>query len=137
MGDPTPTAAPATSLPEPAWREFARAPLVPVALAAALALVLDRYAEVPLAAELLVAVGGLVAWAVARRRTPGRAVVWLWVTAAGLAAAHHKTHRAAFAPDDVATFATARPTPARVRGTLDEEPARFRPPRPDPLVGRP
>ncbi|MFO0800850.1 MAG: ComEC/Rec2 family competence protein [Gemmataceae bacterium] len=124
MGEPTATA-------EPAWREFARAPLVPVALAAAIGLVIDRYAVPPLAGELLTAGGGVVAWGVSRR------AAWLWLATAGLAAAHHHTHRAAFAADDIAGFATARPAPARVRGTLDEEPARFRPPRADPLVGRP
>src|SRR5205823_3225542 len=36
--------------------------------------------------------------------------------------------------DDVGNFATTRPTPARIRGTLDDEPARFRPPKPDPLL---
>jgi len=123
MGDPVATA-------EPAWREFARAPLVPVALAAALGLMTDRYAQPALAAELLVAVGGLVAWGVSRR------AAWLWLAAVGLAAAHHQTHRTAFAADDIAGFATARPAPARVRGTLDEEPMRFRAPRPDPLQGR-
>lgn len=137
MGVPATTAAPTPLPPEPAWKEFAAAPLVPVALAAALGLVVDRYGSVPLGADLLTAVGGLVAWAVARRRRPERAVVWLWLAAGGLAAAHHQTHRTAFAADDIATFATARPTPARVRGTLDEEPSRFRPPRPDPLLGRP
>lgn len=121
----------AATTAEPAWREFARAPLVPVALAAALGLILDRYASPTLGAELLVAGGGLVAWAVSRR------AVWLWLAAAGLAAAHHQTHRTAFDADDIAAFATARPAPARVRGTLDEEPARFRPPRADPLQGRP
>ncbi len=114
MGDPAATT-------DPAWREFARAPLVPVALAAALGLVIDRYLLPPLGAELLVAVGALIAWGVSRR------AAWLWLAAAGVAAAHHQTHRTTFAADDVATFATAHPTPARVRGTLDEEPARYRP----------
>lgn len=134
MGDPTATA---DKPPGPAWKEFTEAPLVPVAVASAVGLVLDRYGQLPLAAELLVAAGGLVAWAVSRGRNARSAVAWLWLAAGGLAAAHHQTHRTAFGADDIAAFATAKPTPARVRGTLDEEPARFRPPRPDPLVGRP
>ena len=122
---------------EPAWKEFARAPLVPVALAATLGLLIDRYLGPPLLPELLAAGGGLVAWAVARRRQSETAPLWLWVALAGLAAAHHQSHRHGYAPDDIGTFAPERPTPARLRGTLDEEPSRFRPPKPDPLLGVP
>ncbi len=56
---------------EPAWREFARALLVPVALAVAAGLVADRYLPLPLDAELAAAVGGLVAWVVALRPAAG------------------------------------------------------------------
>jgi len=132
--DPGP---PPTAPVEPAWKEFARAPLVPVGLAVTVGLVADRYGELPLAAELLVAAGGLLAWVVSRSRKPGPAVVWLWLAAGALAAAHHHTHRTTFAADDIAAFAPDRPTPAHLRGTLDEEPARFRPPKPDPLLPLP
>lgn len=133
----TPEPAATAPSPAPAWKEFARAPLVPVALAAGLGLVLDRYGSLPLGGELLAAVGGLVAWVVTRVRAPNRAAVWLWVTAGAVAAAHHQIDRTHSGADDIATFATSTPIPARVRGTLAEEPARFRPPRPDPLLGRP
>jgi competence protein ComEC len=122
---------------EPAWTEFARAPLVPVGVAAAVGLLADRYADVPLAAELLAAVVGLAAWVGTRAREPEFAPLWLWVAAGALAAAHHHAHRHSFAPDDVGTFAPDPPTPVRLRGTLDEEPARFRPPKPDPLLATP
>src|SRR5262245_53732712 len=86
--------------PESAWKEFARAPLVPVALAATAGLVTDRYGQLALNVSLLVAAVGLIGWLVARVRSPDSALVWLWLTAAPLAAAHHHAHRHLFAPDD-------------------------------------
>jgi competence protein ComEC len=127
-----PSATPAPPPVEPAWKEFARAPLVPVALAASAGLVADRYGQLPFAVELVAVAVGLAAWFASRARKSG--AVWLWLAAAALAAAHHHAHRHLFAADDIGMFATARPTPARLRGTLAEEPARFRPPKPDPLL---
>ena len=62
------------------------------------------------------------------------ALVWLWLAAGLLAAVHHHTYRHMFADDDIGTMAPERPTPIRVRGVLDEAPARFPPPKPDPLL---
>src|SRR5262245_7315677 len=121
MGSPVPPPDDAAEKsPEPAWREFARAPLVPVALAATLGLIADRYFTVHPIAALLVGIGGIAAW-VASRLKPS-APVWLAVSAAGLAAAYHNYHRTAFESDDIGHFAPELPTPARVRGTLLEEP---------------
>jgi competence protein ComEC len=120
--------------PEPAWREFARAPLVPVALAATAGLVADRYGDIPAAAGWVVGLVGLVVWFVARSRGAASAVAWLWVAAGGLAAAHHHAHLHSFAPDDISTFAPDVPTPVRLRGTLAEEPTRTHEPKYDPLV---
>ena len=128
---------PAVKPPEPPWREFARAPLVPVALAATCGLVADRYADIPFAASVAVGVVGLVLWFVGWSRSANSAAVWLWVAAAGLAAAHHHSYRNSFRPDNIAGFATERPTPARLRGTLAEEPAHFSAPKPDPLRTEP
>jgi competence protein ComEC len=118
--------------PEPAWREFARAPLLPVALAATLGVVVDRYFTVQPVTALLVGVGGIAAWLASRLRPS--APLWLAVAAAGLAAAHHTHHRTAFEPDDIGHLAPEWPTPARVRGTLVEEPDWHRAPKPNPLV---
>jgi competence protein ComEC len=120
--------------PEPVWCEFARAPLVPVALAATAGLIADRYGNLPAAAGWVVGLVGVVVWLVARSCDARSAAVWLWAASAGLAAAHHHTYRHSFAPDDIATFAPEVPKPARVRGTLAEEPVRYRPPKPDPLA---
>ncbi|MBX9624806.1 MAG: ComEC/Rec2 family competence protein [Gemmataceae bacterium] len=123
--------------PDPAWKEFARAPLVPVALAVTVGLVADRYGGLPLGAEVLAAVGGLVGWVAAQVYRRDGAAVWLWLAAAGLAALYHHDHRHGFGPDDIGHAAPDRPAPAHVRGTLDEEPTRPPPPRPDPLVAIP
>jgi competence protein ComEC len=125
---------PVAKPPEPAWREFARAPLVPVALAASVGLIADRYIGVPLAAALVVAVVALVGWLVTRKATPQTAYGWVLVCAAALGAAHHHTHRHVFRSDDISHFTKEVPVAVRVRGTLAEEPARFRPPRYDPLL---
>jgi competence protein ComEC len=120
--------------PEAPWREFARAPLVPVALAASVGLLADRYVGVPLGAALGAAGAALLGWLLTRTATPPTAFGWLLVCAAALAAAHHHAHRNSFPPDDIARFTKDNPTAIRVRGTLDEEPDRFRRPRYDPLL---
>lgn len=133
---PDPGSQPVTP-PEPAWKEFARAPLVPVALAVSAGLVADRYAQLPLAGELFAAASALVVWLVARTRQTGVALAWLWIAAGALAAAHHHAHRNLFAADDIGAVAPERLSPVKVRGTLDEEPARFLLPKPDPLLSIP
>ena len=132
----SPPPAPSDPPPEPAWKEFARAPLVPVAVAATAGLVADRYGGFGFGAEVLVAAAGVVAWLVQLvRREP--AAVWLWVAAGGVAAAHHHDHRNRFGPDDIGHVATDQPVPVKLRGTLAEEPVRFPPPKPDPLRALP
>jgi competence protein ComEC len=110
-----PEAVPPPSVPPP-WREFARAPLVPFALAAGAGLVADRYLDPGLPAAFLLACTGIVAGFVAR--TP----VGFWIAVAGLAAAHHHIHRHVVPPDDLGRFIGERPVVARVRGLLDETP---------------
>lgn len=129
--------APATSIPppaEPAWKEFARAPLVPITIAATIGLVVDRYGQPPLGTEFIVAVVGVAFWLVTRMRRPEQVLIALCLTVGALAAAYHHTHRNTFAVNDIGTFASERPVPARLRGMLDEEPARFRPSKNNPLL---
>ena len=79
---------PTTPTPvEPAWREFVRSPLVPVALTVSVGLIADRYFDVPLAAELVGCALGILAWLLSRWQKSGAAVVWLWVAAGALAGA--------------------------------------------------
>lgn len=118
---------------EPPWREFARAPLVPVALAASAGLVAERYIGVPLPAALVVCAVSLAGW-FATRRTPGVAFGWLLVCCAALAAGYHHWHRNVFDSDDVSTLVKEEPVAVTLRGTLADEPERYRPPRFDPLL---
>ena len=125
---------PSAKPPEPAWREFARAPLVPVALAASVGLLADRYGGVPLGAELLTAVVALVGWCLTRSTAPRAATGWVLLCTAALASAHHHLHRHSADPDDIGRFTRDAPIAVRVRGVLADEPDRFRPARYDPLL---
>ncbi|MBX3399315.1 MAG: ComEC/Rec2 family competence protein [Gemmataceae bacterium] len=108
-------ALPTPSAPPP-WREFVRAPLVPFALAATTGLIVDRFAGPPLALAFLAAALGLIAgWA-------ARVPIGFWLAVAGLAAAHHHTHRNVFPTDDIGRFLGEQPAVARVRGLLDRPP---------------
>ncbi|MFM8272788.1 MAG: ComEC/Rec2 family competence protein [Gemmata sp.] len=120
--------------PQAPWREFARAPLVPVALAACAGLLADRYVGVPLGPSLLFAAVALAGWFLTRRSAPRIALGWLLCCTAALAAAHHHAYRDPGAGDGIAAVAKGAPTAARVRGTLADEPDRYRPPRYDPLL---
>jgi len=128
MSLPSPTA------PSALWTDLVRAPLVPVALAASTGLILDRYAEPRFAGEAILAAFALLTWLAARFRQSASSAVWLWLASGALAAGHHHLHRHRFPDDDIARFAGEKFVVSRVRGTLDEEPARFRPPKPDPLL---
>jgi competence protein ComEC len=107
---------------------------VPVALFVTAGLVADRYATVPPGGSTLAAIVALAVGLVARVRKSQSAAVWLWLTAGALAAAYHHRARHDFDADDIATFAQAQPAPVLVRGTLDEEPSKSHPPKPDPLL---
>src|SRR6185437_9951575 len=132
--NPGPASPRITLPPEPAWREFARSPLVPVGLAASVGLIADRYLEAPLNGEFLLTALAVAAWLFAQRQRSLTTAVWLWLAAGALAAAHHHIHRHGFAADSIGRFTSDRVNVVRIRGTLDEEPARFRAPRPDPLL---
>lgn len=119
---------------EPAWREFARAPLVPVAVAASVGLLADRYGGLSLPAGLLLAAAGVVGWAAASRRGSPAALPLLWLSFAGLAAAYHHTHRHSFPPNDIGEFAADEPHLVKLRGILLEEPITRRAPPADPLT---
>ncbi|MCI0702701.1 MAG: DNA internalization-related competence protein ComEC/Rec2 [Planctomycetia bacterium] len=119
---------------EAPWREFARAPLVPSALAASVGLVADRYIGVPFEVGLVAAVAALASWFFLRTASPQAAFGWLLVCAAALGSAHHHSHRHSFAPDDIGNFTKDSPIAVRVRGKLADEPDRFRPPKHDPLL---
>ncbi len=129
--DPDEVAAPPPQAP---WREFARAPLVPIALATSLGLIVDRYGDVPETTGWAVSIIGLVVWMIARALKATSALIWLWIASAGLAITYHHTYRHSFPTNDIGAFATEAMRPARVRGTLIDEPSRYNLPKYDPLV---
>ena len=109
-------------MPAPPWTEFARAPLVPIAVAVTLGLFADRYAGLTVPTGLAVAAVGLLGWVMARG--PRSAAAWpmLWLAFAGAAAAYHHTHRHAFPPNDIGTRIGDEPQLIRLRGVVLEDP---------------
>ncbi|MCS6864617.1 MAG: ComEC/Rec2 family competence protein [Gemmataceae bacterium] len=122
------------ALTEPLGRSLAHAPLVPVALAATVGLLVDRYCGVPQEGGVLAAVAAFVGWFRTRMTKPAVACAWLLLGIVATAALYHGIYRQRFAPDDISYWAQERPQPIRLRGRLAEEPERFRPPRFDPLL---
>src|SRR5262245_25371270 len=91
-----------------------RAPLVPVALAGTAGVILDRYFSIPLPVSLVGAVVALAAWAAARLgRSNGLPLVYLAAAIVALGAAYHQVYRNLYAADDIGSFATPEPRPAR------------------------
>lgn len=111
-----------------------RAPLVPVALAATVGIVLDRTFKVPLLWSLAAFVLALVSWIAARHRDNSPlALLYLWAGLAALGAAYHHWHREVVAEDDIGFLATADPRPVVLRGVLQSEPERLARIKDDPL----
>lgn len=105
-----------------AWESFARAPLVPLAVAASLGLMLDRYLNPGGVAVLAVALLGLVGWFSAHCRRSQTALPFLWLGLLGVAAVHHHRHWHWFPPEDIGHFAEDEPCLVRIRGIVLEEP---------------
>lgn len=101
---------------ESPWREFARAPLVPSAVAVAVGLALGRALMVPVTVALVVALAAILAYFFTRSR------LLLPLAFAALAAAHLQAHCHVFADDDIGHFATDTPRIVRLRGILEDEP---------------
>jgi competence protein ComEC len=100
-----------------------RAPLFSLALILTAGIVADRYADLPIGLSLVVAVIGLIAWAVTRTgRSRGLPLVYLADSVAGVGAAYHHWHHSSYRADDIGILASSDPQPARLRGTVDEEP---------------
>lgn len=107
-----------TAARNPPWLEFARAPLVPFALGAAIGLAADRLSGVPLESSLGLAAISIVLAVIFR----SQARLLLAAACAGLAAAHHHAYRHVFPADDIGWLAGSDPTIVRIRGYLDEQP---------------
>lgn len=107
----------------PTRLSIVRAPLVPFAFAVTAGIVLDRYASIPLPTSLVVAVFGILTWAIMFfGGKPEVAVVYLGISAAALGAGYHHGYLHVYAADDIGEFVTADARPAKLRGVLEEEP---------------
>lgn len=102
------------------WVQFAAAPLLPLAIAITLGIVLDRYSTWQPHTPFGLAFGGLLGWFAARRTSPTFALVCLYGGCAGLAAAHHRAYRAPHPTADVSRYTTAQSLYVQLRGYLDE-----------------
>lgn len=100
----------------PPWVEFAQAPLVPIALAATLGLVIDRYLGGSVALGLTLAGASIVVWFRLRIPLP------LWIAAFGLALAYHHAHRYEFPANDIGRYATTDVRVVKLRGTIADDP---------------
>jgi competence protein ComEC len=112
-----------------------RAPLVPLALAGTVGIVLDRHVPISIAWSLLTAFGFLLAWFMARSsRQPGLALAFLLCGVAAAGAARHRLYlEGSLAADSISRFAQADPQPILVRGALHSEPIIPKLPPRDPL----
>jgi competence protein ComEC len=100
-----------------------QAPLVPMAVAGTLGIIIDRAANVPLEFSLALAFLSLLAWAIVRRSgRAGGPLIYLGLACMGLGTAYHHIWQHAYEADDIANFATTQAKPIRVRGVLLEEP---------------
>lgn len=106
---------------------------MPVAIASTIGVVVDRYLTPPALVEIVLAIGGIVAWFTAFSRRSKSASFWLCLTAAGMGDFYHHDHCSNFDTHDIGTFATETPTPIRLRGMLEEEPT-TRPANDSPLL---
>jgi competence protein ComEC len=108
--------------------EFRRAPLVPLAVAVTLGILVDRITEPALAMWLAFTVIGL---AVAVKTRLG-----LLLAVLALAGLHHQFIRSHRGPDDIGQSVTDPPGLARLRGVLLDEPTVTPADRDDPFVPR-
>lgn len=114
------------------------APLLPIAAATTVGLVIDRYQPIPALFSLGAAILCMLAWSVCRRRKREQlALLYLWAAWAGLAAAYHHAVRNLYPSDDIGEFARDEPALIQVRGNIVEEPTTPIRRRDDPLVSMP
>ncbi|MCE9531019.1 MAG: ComEC family competence protein, partial [Planctomycetes bacterium] len=117
---------------------IAYAPLLPIAAAATVGLVADRYLIVPIPFSLGATLLCLIAWVICRRRQRELlSYLYLWAAWAGLAAGYHHAARHLYPANEIGAFAKEEPAIFRLRGMLVEEPIVRHYRKDDPLVSLP
>jgi len=126
----------ATGSPFSLAQRLAVVPLLPVAAAATLGIILDHHIGVPLPLSLGAIVGCILVWiATWRQSTTGGAIfVYLGLASAAAAAAYHHWYVNSVPADDISFRARDERQLARVRGVLADEPVAHRRRQNDPLV---
>ena len=100
-----------------------RVPLVPIALALTLGILLDRHLVIPLFFSFVAGLASILAWLVnSRGAHPGLALGYLWIACAALGAAHHHSARDGVADNDIRYLAAPDAKPVRLRGVVASEP---------------
>ncbi len=99
-----------------------QAPLVPVAIALTIGILLDRFLTFSLVFELVAAVAALAAWMINYRSHRRLALAYLWVACAGFGAVYHHVARAGSADNDIRYLATEEAKPVRLKGDVASEP---------------
>jgi len=114
---------------------LAHAPLLPIALAITIGILLDRYSDIPFGLSFFTSIACLIAWTITQR-TPqrGLAALYLWSMFACLGAAYHHHERRHFAPNDIGELVDTQSRWVRIRGTLADEPLRFHQPATNVLI---
>lgn len=113
------------------WRQFAQAPLVPVAIALTIGLILDRYRLLPASSGFLLVMFGSAVWFFSQRKNPlaGQLCLLLGFVGVGLLLHHDRRYRPA---NHVSRLAPEQPELVRIRGVLLTQPVvrQFRPQNP-------
>jgi len=114
-------AAPAIK-PIPLRELIAESPLVPVAAAATIGLIVDRYFQPSIFVAVAILGSGTAGAIALARRNRRMSLVSMMLITGALAAIYHHNSRFRFPADDVGNFATADPQLIHLRGALDAEP---------------
>jgi len=100
-----------------------RSPLVPVAFALTLGILLDRHLDLPFYFSLAAILTGFLSWlAHLRGPTQGLAPIYLWITCVSMGSAYHHFMRAGIADNDIRHLASEDAKPAHLKGVVESEP---------------
>ena len=111
-----------------------RAPLVPVALAFTAGVALDRLAQPPLGFSLLGGAAALIAFVLFRVSRPEPiGLAYLALAGVAFGSAYYHFRQDLYPEDDIGHLVSDSPSQVTLRGTLEEEPRRMPPPKPNPL----
>src|SRR5438067_794387 len=99
--------------------DISQAPLVPIALALTLGIILDRFVAIPSLLSVSASLAALLVWIAVSRKTNHRySVVYLWLASTALGSAYHYAQLFGVADNDVRHLASEEAKPTRLRGVV-------------------